>query len=88
MILRRRLLLAVALPFVALPACAQTAAKDAPSVDPYFADGQATLAARRAIKPITKRAKNVILFIADGMDPTTVAAARIYDGQSRGEEGE
>lgn len=88
MILRRRLLLAVALPFVALPACAQTAAKDAPSVDPYFVDGQATLAARRAIKPITKRAKNVILFIADGMDPTTVAAARIYDGQSRGEEGE
>lgn len=56
--------------------------------DRYFKDGQATLAARKAVKPNTKRAKNVILFVADGMDPTTVAAARIFDGQTRGEEGE
>ncbi len=56
--------------------------------DAYFRDGQATLAARRAVKPNKKPAKNVILFVADGMDPTTVAAARIYDGQTRGEEGE
>lgn len=57
-------------------------------VDKYVTDGQTTLAARRAVKPNKRPAKNVILFIADGMDPTTVAAARIYDGQSRGEEGE
>lgn len=56
--------------------------------DPYFKDGQAMLAARRAMKPNKRPAKNVILFIADGMDPTTIAAARIYDGQTRGEEGE
>jgi alkaline phosphatase len=34
------------------------------------------------------RAKNVILFIGDGMGVSTVTAARIYDGQSRGETGE
>lgn len=31
---------------------------------------------------------NVILFIGDGMGVSTVTAARIYDGQSRGETGE
>jgi alkaline phosphatase len=59
-----------------------------PAADPYFSVGQQTLAARRAVKPNKRHAKNVILFIGDGMDPTTVAAARIFDGQSRGEEGE
>lgn len=75
---------------LALPAAAgaQDNAPALPVSDPYYVDGETTLAARRAVKPITKRAKNVILFIADGMDPTTVAAARIYDGQSRGETGE
>ena len=34
------------------------------------------------------RAMNVILFIGDGMGISTVTAARIYDGQSRGEMGE
>ena len=33
-------------------------------------------------------AKNVILFIGDGMGVSTVTATRIYDGQSRGETGE
>ena len=36
----------------------------------------------------TPPAKNVILFIGDGMGISTVTAARIYDGQSRGESGE
>jgi alkaline phosphatase len=69
-------------------AAADTPAPALPTTDPYYADGQATLAARRAVKPNTRRAKNVILFVGDGMDPTTVAAARIFDGQSRGESGE
>lgn len=34
------------------------------------------------------RAKNVILFIGDGMGISTITAARIYDGQKRGETGE
>jgi len=37
---------------------------------------------------VPERARNVILFIGDGMGVSTVTAARIYDGQSRGEEGE
>jgi alkaline phosphatase len=59
-----------------------------PTSDAYYKDAEQTLAARAAIKPNKKRARNVILFVGDGMDPTTVAAARIFDGQSRGEEGE
>ena len=56
--------------------------------DAWFDGAQATLTQRKGVTPVKTKAKNVILFIADGMDPTTVAAARIYDGQSRGEEGE
>lgn len=33
-------------------------------------------------------AKNVILFVGDGMSIPTITAARIFDGQSRGEDGE
>ena len=79
-----------------LAACAQTGAPGDSSSDAllhatgniWFDDAQSALAARKKQKPITGRAKNVILFVADGMDPTTVAAARIFDCQSRGEEGE
>lgn len=75
---------------LALPsaAIAQETGPSVPAGDPYYVGGQEALAAHRAVKPNKKRAKNVILFIADGMDPTTVAAARIYDGQLRGETGE
>uniref|UniRef100_UPI000A846BF3 alkaline phosphatase n=1 Tax=Erythrobacter sp. CCH5-A1 TaxID=1768792 RepID=UPI000A846BF3 len=43
---------------------------------------------RRAKPPEEPRAKNVILFIGDGMGISTITAARIYDGQKRGETGE
>ena len=77
-------LLVASIPFLIAPAGAEAPL----SSNPYFADGQNTLSARRALKPNKKPAKNVILFVGDGMDPTTIAAARIFDGQSRGEEGE
>ncbi len=38
--------------------------------------------------PNTSTAKNVILFIGDGMGVSTVTASRIYDGQSHGKTGE
>lgn len=41
---------------------------------------------RRA--PAEPRAKNVILFIGDGMGISTITAARIYEAQKRGETGE
>ncbi len=40
------------------------------------------------ISNVSDKRKNVILFIGDGMGPTTVTAARIFDGQSRGNPGE
>lgn len=43
---------------------------------------------RRAKPPEEPRAKNVILFIGDGMGISTITAARIYEGQKRGETGE
>ena len=36
----------------------------------------------------SNRAKNIILFIGDGMGVSTVTAARIFDGQSQGMRGE
>jgi alkaline phosphatase len=38
--------------------------------------------------PEPSKAKNVILFIGDGMGISTITAARIYEGQKRGETGE
>jgi len=74
--------LALALSFLASGAFAQT-----PS-DPYFKAGEAALARSLAVTPNTGRAKNIILFIGDGMGISTVAAARIYEGQMRGVDGE
>ncbi|MDZ7627485.1 MAG: alkaline phosphatase [Parvularculaceae bacterium] len=70
--------------------CASTMAQTPVPIaqDRYFIDGQSTLAARSAVKPNKRKAKNVILFVGDGMDITTTTAARIFDGQTRGEQGE
>ena len=43
---------------------------------------------RMASAPSHTRAKNVILFIGDGMGISTITAARIYEGQKRGMTGE
>lgn len=51
----------------------------------WFRDGAAQAAARGAMGG---RAKNVILFVGDGMSLTTVAAARILEGQRAGRPGE
>lgn len=76
---------------LSLTACATTAPSPArqlstpPQVnDNYFRDGAAHVAAQ----PIAGRARNVILFIGDGMGVATVTAARIYAGQSQGLDGE
>lgn len=55
--------------------CAGTPADDASSADASQAEASA-------------RARNVILFIGDGMGVSTVTAARIFDGQARGLAGE
>lgn len=51
----------------------------------WYRDGAAQAAARGAM---AGRAKNVIVFLGDGMSLTTVAAARILEGQRKGASGE
>jgi alkaline phosphatase len=51
----------------------------------WFRAGAAQAAARHAM---SGKAKNVILFVGDGMSLATVAAARILDGQRKGASGE
>jgi alkaline phosphatase len=46
------------------------------------------VAANKLLKPNERRAKNVILFVGDGMGVSTVTAARILEGQLRGTPGE
>ena len=76
----------IALAAAALPvaACSTTNAHDnaaEPRLDASVTGGEA------ATRPGGK-AKNVILFIGDGMGISTITAARIYEGQKRGEPGE
>ena len=54
----------------------------------WWQAGQKALQERLEIKLRNQQAKNIILFIGDGMGPSTVTAARIFDGQSRGQSGE
>ncbi|MBT8142224.1 MAG: alkaline phosphatase [Gammaproteobacteria bacterium] len=56
--------------------------------DDWYAQGQSLLQ-EKLQQPLNQRpAKNVILFIGDGLSVATVTAARILDGQLRGESGE
>ncbi|WP_036766319.1 alkaline phosphatase [Parvularcula oceani] len=59
----------------------------APAPD-WEAQGREALAERLAVEPKTGPARNVILFIGDGMDITTISAARILGGQKQGLSGE
>ena len=54
----------------------------------WFEHGQQAVEAAKQLHPNNRPAKNVILFVADGMGISTVTAARILEGQLRGEHGE
>ncbi len=58
------------------------------SPETWRSGGEAAIQQRKNAKKFNKSAKNVILFIGDGMGITTVTAARILEGQLRGESGE
>lgn len=60
----------------------------APETDPWRIAAEDALAARLAARPNHARAKNIIVFIADGASPTLFTAARIHDGQRMGEIGD
>lgn len=69
----------------AAPARVATAPKQ--SADAYYTAAASAVEARAAARGL-KPAKNVILFIGDGMGISTITAARIYAGQTAGEDGE
>ncbi|MDX2233073.1 MAG: alkaline phosphatase, partial [Hyphomonadaceae bacterium] len=82
--------LTAALLAAALGACASVPAATGAAVsvpqraDPYFEAGLAHVAAQ----PGAPRARNVIIFVGDGMGVTTVTATRIFAGQRQGKDGE
>lgn len=67
---------------------AAPAAAEAPARDDWWAIGQYEVAQRLAAQRRDGQARNVILFVVDGMGVSTVTAARIFEGQQRGEGGE
>jgi alkaline phosphatase len=50
--------------------------------------GEAALLAAQKLTPNNQQAKNVILFVGDGMGISTITAARIFEGQQNGIDGE
>ncbi len=56
--------------------------------DAYYRAAAARLEAMRARPRYEGRAKNIILFVGDGMGVATVTAARIFAGQLAGRDGE
>lgn len=54
----------------------------------WFAAGRKTVAKAAPLVAAERPARNVILFVGDGMGISTVTAARILEGQNRGETGE
>ncbi len=68
---------------------AQPTPRAAPSGPEHWRSlGREALARARALAPAGRPAKNAILFLGDGMSLDTVVAARILEGQRRGEPGE
>lgn len=54
----------------------------------WRSDGEAHIQKIKNQPKFGKKAKNVILFVGDGMGVTTLTAARIFEGQMRGSSGE
>ena len=53
----------------------------------WFSVGKESLSKLQKQRPVIRRAKNVILFIGDGMGISTNTAARLYKGELRGNTG-
>jgi alkaline phosphatase len=57
-------------------------------VEDWYTAGQDFLRRAEQLVPQNRSARNVILFVGDGMGVTTLTAARIFEGQLRGRSGE
>lgn len=73
----------------ALPALAGTPAVQGPeTVEQWYEAGNQFIRESRRLPPNERKAKNVILFVGDGMGVSTVTASRILAGQMKGQPGE
>jgi alkaline phosphatase len=84
----RRLAVATIAAIGAVAVGAAEAVRDRDSAAAWREQGRAAVAEARALAPVKGPARNVIVFIGDGMGVSTVTAARILDGQQRGQPGE
>ena len=75
---------------IAAPVLAQGAPAKPPitNTEGYLKAGQAELQRLLADKPNDGKARNVIIFIGDGMGVSTLTAGRIFEGQQLGLDGE
>ena len=75
---------------VAVPAAtgAEPAVQGPESVSDWFDAGQEYIETAKNLRRIKHQAKNVILFVGDGLGVSTVTAARILEGQQMGKPGE
>ena len=54
----------------------------------WYVDGVELIEKNLKVKENRNTAKSAVLFVGDGMGITTITAARIYDGQLKGQYGE
>lgn len=74
---------------VALPAqCGEPVVQGPESVQDWYAAGQHFIRDAERLQARVHKAKNVILFVGDGMGISTLTAARILEGQLQGRTGE
>jgi alkaline phosphatase len=59
-----------------------------PTPEEWFKAGRKTVVDAIRLHPNYRHAKNVILFVGDGMGVSTITASRIFDGQQKGGHGE
>ncbi|WP_298440346.1 alkaline phosphatase [uncultured Ferrimonas sp.] len=85
--LAKRLLSAVAVATVLSSTASAAVVPNHQSTSPWFSDSQTQLNTKLARTQV-ENAKNVILFVGDGMGITTLTAARILQGQQQGNTGE
>lgn len=85
----RKLIVAAVATVLTTPAfAAEPVVKGPEAVQDWYNAGNQFIADGKKVFANTRRAKNVILFVGDGMGISTVTASRILEGQMKGKTGE
>ena len=85
---KRSLTAAALLLFWTVAQAAEPTVKGPENVADWNNAGMAFIASGKSLQDNTRQAKNVIIFIGDGMGIATQTAARIFEGQLKGKTGE